>query len=114
MNETLEMTITISAVATPSLYRTLTSIANPRQRAAFLKRIADDYLRGQSIPPASDVGQTLEPIAELALRDDEQEVRAKAVKGNPDTAPPNPAKSPAVQGDDDHYDFLESNLSGYQ
>ncbi len=48
MTETLDMKVTISAVATPTLYRAMMSVTSPRQRAALLKRIAEDYLRGSS------------------------------------------------------------------
>lgn len=115
MKETLDMTITISAAATPSLYRTLTSIPNPRHRAVFLKRIADEYLRGESADPKIAVGSIDEPAAphipELDLRD------SSGATTRQDPQIPRPMISDrlsTINNDEDHYDFLENSLSGYQ
>jgi hypothetical protein len=115
MNKTLDMTITISAAATPSLYRTLTSIPNPRHRAAFLKRIADEYLRGESANPNTAGGSMQEPatfqIPESHLRDSSA---APARENSRIAGPMVTAGLLAANNDNDHYDFLESSLSGYQ
>lgn len=46
MTGALEIKVTISEVVTPALFDALVAISNPRQRAALLKRLAEDALRG--------------------------------------------------------------------
>ncbi|WP_053572742.1 hypothetical protein [Caballeronia cordobensis] len=46
MTGALEIKVTISEVVTPALFGALVAISNPRQRAALLKRLAEDALRG--------------------------------------------------------------------
>ncbi|WP_321794616.1 hypothetical protein [Caballeronia sp. J97] len=46
MTGTLEIKITISECVTPALFQTMTAVSNPRQRAALLKRLAEEALRG--------------------------------------------------------------------
>ncbi|WP_143756413.1 MULTISPECIES: hypothetical protein [unclassified Caballeronia] len=49
MTGALEIKVTISEIATPTLFDALVAVSNPRKRAALLKRLADDALRG-SVP----------------------------------------------------------------
>ncbi|WP_244808814.1 hypothetical protein [Caballeronia zhejiangensis] len=46
MTGALEIKVTISEVVTPALFDALVAISNPRKRAALLKRLAEDALRG--------------------------------------------------------------------
>ncbi|CAN7785479.1 hypothetical protein LJR034_008608 [Caballeronia sp. LjRoot34] len=118
MKETLDMKVTISAVATPELYRTMIGVSNPRQRAALLKRLADDYLKGVVSPGHAQVG-VLEPLPP-GIRHPPPEV---AIASLPATqthavsreAAPTTKSSPApvTVEDDEHYDFLENNLTGF-
>jgi hypothetical protein len=50
MTGSMEIKITISEVVTPTLFQALTAVSNPRQRAALLKRVAEDALRGSVAP----------------------------------------------------------------
>ncbi|MDR5762992.1 hypothetical protein [Caballeronia sp. LZ035] len=50
MTGSLEVKITISEAVTPTLFQALTAVSNPRQRAALLKRLAEDALRGSVAP----------------------------------------------------------------
>jgi hypothetical protein len=50
MMGSLEVKITISEAVTPTLFKALTAVSNPRQRAALLKRLAEDALRGSVAP----------------------------------------------------------------
>jgi hypothetical protein len=50
MTGSMEIKITISEVVTPTLFQALTAVSNPRQRAALLKRLAEDALRGNVAP----------------------------------------------------------------
>lgn len=143
MTETLDMKVTISAVATPTLYRAMMSVASPRQRAALLKRIAEDYLRGsseltsRSESPAFETPLTRNGAHELLKGQSSAPALAQqqnrpipAAQGEaparytPASAQENsqgiaieqraPALSLAVPEDDDaHYDFLERSLAGF-
>ncbi|MDR5826024.1 hypothetical protein [Caballeronia sp. LZ043] len=55
MTRSLEIKITISEIVTPALFKAMVAVSNPRQRAAFLKRVAEDALRG-TIVSAPDSG----------------------------------------------------------
>lgn len=46
MTGALEIKVTISEITTPTLFDALVAISNPRQRAALLKRLAEEALRG--------------------------------------------------------------------
>jgi hypothetical protein len=46
MISSLELKITISEFATPALFQAMSAVSNPRQRAALLKRLAEEALRG--------------------------------------------------------------------
>ena len=46
MTGALEIKITISEFVTPALFQAMAAVSNPRQRAALLKRLAEDALRG--------------------------------------------------------------------
>lgn len=50
MTGSLEVKITISEAVTPALFQALIAVSNPRQRAALLKRLAEDALRGSVTP----------------------------------------------------------------
>ncbi|HEY1213147.1 MAG TPA: hypothetical protein VGE93_05905 [Bryobacteraceae bacterium] len=45
MTSSLEIKITISEFVTPELFRAMSAVSNPRQRAALLKRLAEEALR---------------------------------------------------------------------
>lgn len=49
MTNRLDMKVTISELATPTLYQVMVNIKEPRERAAMLKRVAEAYLCGGSI-----------------------------------------------------------------
>lgn len=53
MTSSLEIKITISEMVTPELFRAVSAVPNPRQRAALLKRLAEDALRNSA--PASQI-----------------------------------------------------------
>ena len=46
MTGALEIKVTISEIARPTLFDALVAVSNPRKRAALLKRLAEDALRG--------------------------------------------------------------------
>jgi hypothetical protein len=50
MTGSLEIKITISEFVTPALFQAMAAVSNPRQRAALLKRLAEDALRGNLTP----------------------------------------------------------------
>ena len=50
MTGSLEIKITISEFVTPALFQAMAAVSNPRQRAALLKRLAEDALRGNVTP----------------------------------------------------------------
>jgi hypothetical protein len=50
MTGRLEVKITISEFVTPALFQAMAAVSNPRQRAALLKRLAEDALRGIGVP----------------------------------------------------------------
>lgn len=142
MTETLDMKVTISAVATPTLYRTMMSVANPRERAALLKRVAEDYLRvnfevvgrlpeqagdgaaALSVPEVAleaHVAANVSASAKYSVANPVQHERARTVS---DTSARTAEQSNdgraakdsnlAVTAEDDaHYDFLENNLMGF-
>jgi hypothetical protein len=58
MTGALEIKVTISEIATPTLFDALVAISNPRQRAALLKRLAEDALRGSVQVPRAGVTRT--------------------------------------------------------
>jgi len=118
MKDTLDMKVTISAVATPELYRTMIGVSNPRQRAALLKRLADDYLKGvvsqtqsrvASLDPSPVGIQQLPPgTFNLSIPEKEPQDVGK------ETIATTKSSSTAVTLEDDaHYDFLENNLTGF-
>ena len=51
MTTSLIVKVTIDEFATPGLFRAVSAVANPRQRASLLKRLAEDTLRN-SVPTA--------------------------------------------------------------
>lgn len=60
MTSSLEIKITISEFVTPELFRAMSAVSNARQRAALLKRLAEDALRenvsiGHTAPAATSV-----------------------------------------------------------
>ncbi|SAL00457.1 hypothetical protein AWB78_05948 [Caballeronia calidae] len=60
MTGSLQIKITIRECVTPELFRAVSAVPNPRQRAALLKRLAEDALRsnvptGQIAPAATSV-----------------------------------------------------------
>jgi hypothetical protein len=118
MKDTLDMKVTISAVATPELYRTMIGVSNPRQRAALLKRLADDYLKGVVSQPQSRVAP-LEPssfdLQQLPTKIPSISVPAKERYEAAKEAIATTKSSSAVVTleDDAHYDFLENNLTGF-
>jgi hypothetical protein len=63
MSGALEIKITISEFVTPALFQAMAAVSNPRQRAALIKRLAEDALRGnvtpgQSIPAVGSVSDS--------------------------------------------------------
>jgi hypothetical protein len=58
MTGALEIKVTISEIATPTLFDALVAVSNPRQRAALLKRLAEDALRGSVQVPRAGVTST--------------------------------------------------------
>ena len=63
MTGSLEIKITISEFVTPALFQALAAVSNPRQRAALIKRLAEDALRA-SVTPA----QTAPPVGFVSQR----------------------------------------------
>jgi hypothetical protein len=118
MKETLDMKVTISAVATPELYRTMIGVSNPRQRAALLKRLAEDYLRGvvsathhlPALLGTTTPDNRLHP-GEIAT----SPLPAKQIHEGSSAAMAITQTHPASTRteDDEHYDFLENNLTGF-
>lgn len=49
MTSSLQIKITISEFVTPELYRALSAVSNPRQRAGLLRRLAEDALRNRIV-----------------------------------------------------------------
>ncbi|WP_250538442.1 MULTISPECIES: hypothetical protein [unclassified Caballeronia] len=56
MTTSLEIKITINEFVTPDLFRAVSAVSNPRQRAALLKRLAEDALRNSG--PISQIAPT--------------------------------------------------------
>ena len=56
MTTSLEIKITINEFVTPDLFRAVSAVSNPRQRAALLKRLAEDALRNSG--PTSQIAST--------------------------------------------------------
>ena len=56
MTTSLEIKITINEFVTPDLFHAVSAISNPRQRAALLKRLAEDALRNSG--PISQIAPT--------------------------------------------------------
>lgn len=46
MISSLKIKVTISELATPALFQAISAVSNPRQRAALLRRFAEEALRG--------------------------------------------------------------------
>ncbi|BBQ03648.1 hypothetical protein BSFA1_87760 (plasmid) [Burkholderia sp. SFA1] len=107
MTGALEIKVTISEIATPTLFDALVAISNPRQRAALLKRLAEDALRGSVQVPRAGVTST--PTSANAS------ATTKAARGPaPSEATPVAAKQIApVQDDQPDFDyaFLAENLN---
>jgi hypothetical protein len=106
MTGALEIKITISEVATPTLYDALVAVSNPRRRAALLKRLAEDALRGSE--PGSLAALTRTPISADVSATSEAAPRPapdKTLVASPKIAP--------VGGEppDFDYAFLAENLN---
>ncbi|WP_250502390.1 hypothetical protein [Caballeronia sp. AZ7_KS35] len=56
MTASLQIKITINEFVTPDLFRAVSAIPNPRQRASLLKRLAEDALRNSV--PTSQIAPT--------------------------------------------------------
>jgi hypothetical protein len=106
MTGALEIKITISEVATPTLFDALVAVSNPRRRAALLKRLAEDALRGNV--PVSHAAVTRTPNSADVSATSEAATR------------PAPSEAPAASqrivpvGDeqpDFDYAFLAENLN---
>jgi hypothetical protein len=107
MTGALEIKVTISEIATPTLFDALVAVSNPRQRAALLKRLAEDALRGSVQVPRAGVTSTPTPVNASAT--------TKAAAGPaPGEATPVAAKQIAPVPDDQpdfDYAFLAENLN---
>lgn len=106
MTGALEIKVTISEVATPTLFDALVAVSNPRQRAALLKRLAEDALRGSVPIPHAQVTQRLltagaSPSTEVAIQTRTEKV--------PSASAP---MEPVVDAEPDFdYAFLAENLN---
>lgn len=119
MTGSIEIKLTVSEVVTPSLFAALIAVSNPRQRAALLKRLADDALRGrESAGPAyrSDEGRTVAQQTEVAGSGTPPAQPHMKPAAGQDKKPHTSAEreeQPSELGDDEHRNYLADSLSAF-
>ncbi|SAK63709.1 hypothetical protein AWB82_03347 [Caballeronia glebae] len=107
MTGALEIKVTISEIATPTLFDALVAVSNPRQRAALLKRLAEEALRSSVSGPRA----SLDPgIADAATVSPNRDSAIQPHIGEAAVAPPRREAHNEAEPDFD-YAFLAENLN---
>lgn len=115
----IEIKLTVSEAVTPTLFAALMAVSNPRQRAALLKRLADDAVRGrESSGPVNrpDPGRTA--VQQTAAADSGTPPARPHMKpaSVEDRKPHTSAESdeqPSENSDDEHLNYLADSLSAF-
>jgi hypothetical protein len=115
----IEIKLTVSEAVTPTLFAALMAVSNPRQRAALLKRLADDALRGRGsvgLIPTADQAHTAAQQSEVTDRRaaaiETQMKSASAEDEKPQALAEYPEQSSPI-GDDRHLNYLADSLSAF-
>jgi len=119
MTGTIEIKVTVSEVVTPSLFAALMEVSNPRQRAALLKRLADDALRGRENVGLAYSAQQGRTVAQQAAVSDSGTLAAQTrmkpasvVDKGPQTLADS-KEAPSEISDDAHLNYLADSLSAF-
>ncbi|BCQ30410.1 hypothetical protein NK8_86010 (plasmid) [Caballeronia sp. NK8] len=117
MTGTIEIKLTVSEVVTPSLFAALMEVSNPRQRAALLKRLADDALRGREnagLAYSAQQGRTVETeVSDSGTLPAQTQVKpASVVDRRPQTLADS-KEAPSETSDDAHLNYLADSLSAF-
>ncbi|VXC82549.1 conserved hypothetical protein [Burkholderia sp. 8Y] len=119
MTGTIEIKLTVSEVVTPALFAALMAVSNPRQRAALLKRLADEALRSSgtaglvyTAEPRRTVVQQAD-VADIGATPAETQAKPASVEERKPQKPVESAEQPSETTDDEHLNYLADSLSAF-
>jgi hypothetical protein len=119
MRGAIEIKLTVSEAVTPTLFAALMAVSNPRQRAALLKRLADDALRGrESAGLVYRVEQGSTPAQRTETSDSgtppaETQMKPASVDERKPQTPAESEEQPSEISDDRHLNYLADSLSAF-